>query len=145
MRTLQRSGPAIGRAGQATALGEASMRRRRFTLSLESGETRLLDVAPMEAPAAELPAGYHTLRAEDGEDARPVIVSPGRCHVPEDIAHGRRVFGLASHLYALRHAASEGIGDFVTLKRFGHLTAEIGGHYAGLNPLHHMFPSDRSG
>ena len=57
---------------------------------------------------------------------------------------GGRVFGLASHLYALRHAGSEGIGDFETLRRFASLTAEIGGRYAGLNPLHHLFPSDRS-
>ena len=73
-----------------------------------------------------------------------LLVSPGQCHVPDDIAHGRRVFGLASHLYSLRHHASEGIGDFQTLERLAHLTGEIGGRYAGLNPLHHLFPSDRS-
>lgn len=75
---------------------------------------------------------------------KPVIASPGACFVPEDIAQGCRVFGLASHLYALRHGRSEGIGDFATLERFAELTARIGGRYAGLNPLHHMFPSDRS-
>ncbi|PZF76504.1 glycogen debranching enzyme GlgX [Aestuariivirga litoralis] len=75
---------------------------------------------------------------------RPVITSPGTCFVPDDIASGDKVFGLASHLYALRHGNSEGIGDFATLQHFAALTARIGGRHAGLNPLHHMFPSDRS-
>lgn len=75
---------------------------------------------------------------------KPVIASPGTCYVPEDIAEGARVFGLASHLYSLRHHGSEGIGDFATLQRFAALSETIGGRYAGLNPLHHLFPSDRS-
>lgn len=75
---------------------------------------------------------------------RHVLVSPGQCHVPDDIREGRRVFGIASHLYALRHRGSEGIGDFATLSALARVTAESGGRYAGLNPLHHLFPSDRS-
>ena len=67
-----------------------------------------------------------------------------RCFVPQDIAGGHRVFGLASHLYALRHEGGHGIGDMETLQRFGALTAESGGRYAGINPLHHLFPTDRS-
>jgi glycogen debranching enzyme len=72
-----------------------------------------------------------------------LLVRPDGCFVPEDIAGGKRVFGLASHLYALRHIGDGGIGDFETLRRFAKLTGEFGGRYTGLNPLHHMFPSDR--
>ena len=57
---------------------------------------------------------------------------------------GARVWGLASHLYALRHKGDDGIGDLETLRRFAEVTAAIGGRYAGLNPLHHLFPTDRS-
>jgi glycogen operon protein len=71
-------------------------------------------------------------------------VTPGACHLPDDIAAGHRVYGLAAHLYALRHDGDGGIGDLETLRRFAHVTSEIGGRYAGLNPLHHMFPADRS-
>lgn len=85
-------------------------------------------------------AQSHTVLARP----KPVIAGPGACFVPEDIAEGARVFGLASHLYSLRHGASEGIGDFETLQRFAALSDRIGGRYAGLNPLHHLFPSDRS-
>ena len=103
-----------------------------------------LDVPPGHAGMPHAGAGTLPHLRARACSSRDVLVSPGRCHLPDDIAAGRRVFGLASHLYALRHAASEGIGDFETLRRLARLTAEIGGRYAGLNPLHHLFPSDRS-
>ena len=140
---LAAPGPLIAGAGDAIALLPLGARRRRLVLLSEDGGERILDVPPGEAATADLAPGIHRL-TEDGELLRDVIVSPGRCHVPDDIAAGRRVFGIASHLYALRHKESEGIGDFATLERLARLTAEIGGRYAGLNPLHHLFPSDRS-
>src|SRR5881227_3755122 len=55
----------------------------------------------------ELPLGYHSLtRLDDGRQVR-LIVSPGRCHLPD----GLRTWGLAAQLYALRSAKSAGIGD----------------------------------
>ncbi len=87
--------------------------------------------------------GRYRVSDEQGA-AQHLLVRPDGCFMPADIAGGKRVFGLASHLYALRHEGDGGIGDFETLRRFAKLTADLGGRYTGLNPLHHMFPSDRS-
>ena len=141
---LARPAPIVTHADEPVLLWPAGERRRRILIESEHGmEER--DLAPGIELSGSLPPGRYRIRAEN-EEAHPrwVIVSPGRCFVPEDIAGGKRVFGLASHLYALRHNGSDGIGDFETLRRFAELTEDVGGRYAGLNPLHHLFPSDRS-
>lgn len=145
-RQLQESAvPLIGDSRAPVKLAEASNHRRRLHVSAEDGTEQLLDVQPGEVPSISLQAGYYNVWSDEASGRkRRLIVSPGRCYLPDDIARGARVFGLASHLYALRHEGDGGIGDFETLRRFAGLTAEIGGRYAGLNPLHHMFPSDRS-
>jgi glycogen operon protein len=144
MRVLGQPRPIIAGASDPVTLGAPSPRRRRFMIEDDQGNAIALDVPPGEVAVTRLAPGRYRLRAEeDLATPRDLIVSPGTCHVPDDIAHGARVFGIAAHLYALRHASSEGIGDFETLRRFAQLTREEGGRYAGLNPLHHMFPADR--
>ena len=145
LKQLAKPGPIVIRSDILAEVLPAGERRRRLTLEAESGEARVLDVPPGEPLRLALPPGRYRLRSTEGDGAeRTVLASPGQCHLPEDLADGGRVFGLAAHLYALRHEGSEGIGDFETLCRFGDLTHRIGGRYAGLNPLHHLFPSDRS-
>jgi len=141
--TLSRPKPLVVRAGEEAMLLPPAAHRRRIVIADEQGGTQTIDVAPGTPARARLEPGCYRLR--DGDDEpRSVIASPGACHLPQEIADGHRVFGLASHLYALRHEGSEGIGDLETLRRLAGLSAGIGGHYAGLNPLHHLFPSDRS-
>ncbi len=137
--------PLIGDARAPVKIAELSSHRRRLNISSEDGAIRGLDAQPGEAVRTALSPGYYDVWSDDVPDSkRRVIVSPGRCYLPDDIARGARVFGLASHLYALRHKGDGGIGDFATLRRFAEMTHAIGGRYAGLNPLHHLFPSDRS-
>jgi glycogen operon protein len=138
-----RPGPRIAQAGDAVTLLAPAEHRRRIDIMDGEGGVRRLDVPPGHPASAMLEPGRYRVLSE-GARLLDVLVSPGRCYLPEDIAAGRRVFGLASHLYALRHQQSEGIGDFETLDRLARLTSGIGGRYAGLNPLHHLFPSDRS-
>jgi glycogen operon protein len=140
---LAEQGPLVATAGTPTILLDAAEHRRRIIFANEHGEERAIDVPPGSPASANLEPGRYRLLSE-GVHLRHVIVSPGRCYVPEELREGRRVFGLASHLYALRHSSSEGIGDFETLRQLADVTARIGGRYAGLNPLHHLFPSDRS-
>ena len=52
--------------------------------------------------------------------------------------------GVAAHLYTLRRANDQGIGDFTTLAQFATLAAQHGAVTLGLNPLHAMFPGDRT-
>ncbi len=136
--------PQVVEGGQPALLWPAGERRCRI-LTEGAGGMQAHDLAPGAELRQSLPPGCYRIRAEDDEaNTRWVIVSPGRCFVPEDIQAGKRVSGLAAHLYALRHDGSDGIGDFETLARFARLTQHVGGRYAGINPLHHLFPSDRS-
>ena len=135
--------PLILPAGEACVLCPPADKRRHLLLEDEDGHHESLEVPPGEPASATLAPGYYRL-LEEGAAPRSLIVGPGQCFVPADISKGRRVFGLAAHLYALRHGESGGIGDFDTLRHFAETTARLGGRYAGINPLHHLFPSDRS-
>jgi 4-alpha-glucanotransferase len=69
----------------------------------------------------DLPPGYHELMPRDvGARTVRLIVTPGRCHLPA----GLRAFGLAVQAYALRSAASLGIGDLGDLRRIGRFAAQ---------------------
>ena len=140
---LRQPQPVVVTAGEQAIIAPPAEHRRRLVLEDEAGQATEIDVPPGSPARASLAPGRYRIHEGDAPP-RFVLASPGQCHVPEDIAHGHRVFGLASHLYALRHAGSEGVGDFETLNRFAQLNQQIGGRYAGLNPLHHLFPSDRS-
>jgi glycogen operon protein len=107
-------------------------------------ETKRALLAAMALPVATEGEVRHSLKelavARQGNAA----VTAGRCYQPEFVKHGERLYGLTSHLYALRHETDEGIGDLETLARFCEISAKLGGSLAGINPLHHMFTDDRS-
>jgi 4-alpha-glucanotransferase len=80
----------------------------------------------------DLPLGYHTLRYLDREHETKLIVSPGVCYLPE----GLRIWGWSAQLYALRSAASWGIGDFADLRELGRWSArELDAGLLLINPL----------
>jgi 4-alpha-glucanotransferase len=85
-------------------------------------------------PGLEL--GYHTLtRLSDGRSER-LIVTPGRCFLPEHL----RAWGWAIQLYAVRSRASWGIGDLADLRAAAGWSAELGAEVLLLNPLHAPLP-----
>lgn len=88
-----------------------------------------------------LPAGRFRLRTEKGDAVCRLLVSPGACHSPEPET---RAFGLSAQLYSLRRDGDQGIGDFTTLARLGVASAEAGAALVAINPLHALFPLDRS-
>ncbi|MEA2728899.1 MAG: glycogen debranching enzyme, partial [Acetobacteraceae bacterium] len=73
-----------------------------------------------------------------------LTVAPDACYLPPSLLAGERRFGIAAHLYALRSAGDQGIGDFTTLARLARQAADAGAAVVGLNPLHALFPHDRT-
>jgi 4-alpha-glucanotransferase len=107
-------------AAEARALAEP------VEIALEDGSARTVD---RELPA-DLPPGYHRLRARSGAETL-LIVSPGRCFLPPDL----RTWGFAAQLYATRSRASWGIGDLGDLARLGRWAAGLGAGIVMVNPL----------
>jgi malto-oligosyltrehalose trehalohydrolase/4-alpha-glucanotransferase len=87
----------------------------------------------------DLPLGYHRLSLDPGGAETTLVISPGRCWLPEAIAEGRRLWGIAAQLYLLRSATDWGIGDYGDLRSLVELAAARGADVIGLNPLHAMF------
>ncbi|WHZ13596.1 MAG: 4-alpha-glucanotransferase (amylomaltase) [Nitrospira sp.] len=66
-----------------------------------------------------------------------LVVAPPHCYVPEGLAQGERVWGVAVQLYALRSGTNWGVGDFSDLSRLVEWAGkELGAGIIGLNPLH---------
>jgi glycogen operon protein len=104
-------------------------------------ETKRALLAAMALPITTQGEALQSLKKlAKGKDA---AVTPTRCYQPGFLKPGKRLYGLTSHLYALRHQSDEGIGDLETLARFCEASARLGGSLAGINPLHHMFTDDR--
>ena len=105
--------------------------------SLGSGELRLEDGTALRIDGPlppDLPIGYHRFET-DGRLIH-VIVSPGRCHLPE----GFRTWGWAVQLYSLRSRKSWGIGDLADLKALGRWSARLEAGMVLVNPLHATAP-----
>jgi 4-alpha-glucanotransferase len=93
----------------------------------------------------DLPPGYHELEAKilGGAAERCVmIISPPQCYEPASIIAGRRLWGIAVQLYALRSRNNWGIGDFNDLRSLVRWVASHGAGFVGLNPLHALAPAD---
>lgn len=122
--------------GLRQALGEPSDERGPLVLLTEDdhdlGEGEILLESGSTVSAQEvdvLPAGYHTLVDPGGE--RDLIVSPGRCHLPEDL-HG---WGWASQLYGTRSRRSWGIGDLTDLRRLAVWSRAKGATFVMISPI----------
>jgi 4-alpha-glucanotransferase len=120
-------------------------------LTLESGETTALEGTrplserrdgmwiPLPHP---VPWGYHRLDGTVRADGRArgvhqlLIVAPTSCVTVEERLGRRRAFGIVANLYAVRSGRNWGAGDFGDLRTLVQLTADWGGAFIGVNPLH---------
>ena len=115
---------------------------RRGTTQRLSGpaEITLEDGAVLRIDAAlppDLPLGYHMLRYRDSARGMRLIVSPGRCYLPDPL----RIWGWSAQLYALRSSRSWGMGDFGDLRRLAQWSAkELGAGILLINPLQASSP-----
>ncbi|HYF72598.1 MAG TPA: 4-alpha-glucanotransferase [Nocardioides sp.] len=121
---LERRAPIVTRPGRDLGLG-------RVQVACEDGTELVVD----GRLPGDFPLGYHRLRAGDGIERR-LIVSPGRCWLPD-----RQSWGWAVQLYAARSGASWGIGDLGDLRTLREWTERSGGGFLLVNPLHAVAPT----
>jgi 4-alpha-glucanotransferase len=121
---LEDRAPIVARPGDALEIDEADV-------FCEDGDTRRIDG---ELPD-DFPLGYHRLRTPDGQERR-LIVSPGRCRLPDG-----RTWGWAVQLYATRSRGSWGIGDLADLRALREMATEQGAGFLLINPLHAVAPT----
>ena len=82
-----------------------------------------------------VPYGYHTLSLSACDAEAALIVTPGKCYMPDS----KRRFGISLQLYLLQSEANFGIGDFGDLARLASIVGGQGCDIVGVNPLHQMF------
>jgi 4-alpha-glucanotransferase len=119
---LEERAPVVTRPGRSTGTaGE---------VSCEDGSTRRLD----DVVPDDFPLGYHSLTT-DGGTTRRLIVSPGRCWLPDE-----QTWGWSVQLYGALSTASCGIGDLADLRTVREWTEREGGGFLLVNPLHATAP-----
>jgi 4-alpha-glucanotransferase len=104
-------------------------------LRLDDGSSVRAD----DALPADLPIGYHDLHPLDGGPTTRLVVTPGRCHLPDQL----RAWVLAVQLPSCRSAESWGIGDLADLRSIGTWTAGRGAGMVAVSPLHAPLPAGR--
>jgi 4-alpha-glucanotransferase len=120
---LEERVPVVTRPGRDPGLGAVDV-------LCEDGETRHVDGALPE----DFPLGYHQVQV--GGHTRRLIVSPGRCWLPE----GWRAWGWTAQLYAARSSTSWGMGDLGDLRSIRTWAQEQGAGFVLVNPLHAVAP-----
>ena len=115
------------------------------TLLREDGAVDRFQTSDDRVVLPPQPIGRHRILNEDRpERCCHLTVAPKACFLPPVLQAGERRFGIAAHLYTLRSEGDQGIGDFSTLARLAAEAAHAGAAMLGLNPLHALFPHDRS-
>jgi 4-alpha-glucanotransferase len=116
----------------------------RFRITLESGAVLEGVAEPSAGGCVRLPAigepGYH--RLEIGGAALMLAVAPPRARAVEELAEGRKLWGLAVQIYGLRRANDGGIGDFAALGQFAENAARHGADAVAVSPVHALFTAD---
>lgn len=95
---------------------------------------------------AALDIGYHRLTLLEASSDEPLaemsfIVTPQSCFIPETMQAGKKVWGTSVQLYCIKSDTNWGMGDFTDLKSLLVKTAEKGGDFIGLNPIHALNPA----
>jgi 4-alpha-glucanotransferase len=121
---LEARAPIVARRGDDLGLGSVEV-------DCEDGVRRTIEATV----PADFPYGYHDLHS--GSSTRRLIVSPGRCWLPEDW----RAWGWTVQLYAARSRSGAGIGDLGDLSAIREWAQGLGAGFLLINPLHAVAPT----
>jgi 4-alpha-glucanotransferase len=124
--------PGPGRAARVVRPGSGEPLPERTHLRLEDGT----DLGVVDRLPHDLPVGIHDLAPEDGGPVTALLVSPGRCHLPEEL----RTWGVAVQVPCTRSLASWGIGDLADVRLLAEWIGGLGGGVLALSPLHAPTP-----
>ncbi len=113
----------------------------RYVLTADDGQIWQLTGSDHGIVLPPLDVGHYELRGGSSREMSSIAITTGKCR---ELPAAQKLYGLTTHLYALRHENDCGIGDFETLAQFCEVSAKLGGSLAGINPLHHMFTDDRA-
>jgi 4-alpha-glucanotransferase len=115
-----------------------------FQITLEDGAVRDGHADDAGDGQVRLPPierdGYHRLDFAGRQTT--LAIAPSRCWTIADATGGRKVWGLAVQLYALRRHGDGGLGDLAALRDLAH---EAGGHGAAaiaISPIHALFTAN---
>ena len=86
--------------------------------------------------------GYHRLRLGGREIT--LAVAPPRCLTLARRGNGRRLWGVAAQVYALRGRGDGGIGDATAVQQLAVAAARRGADAVALSPIHSLFAADPS-
>ncbi len=115
-----------------------------FQITMESGHVFTGIAEQGHDGRTQLPAlnetGYH--RVEFNNALTTIAVAPPRGYTLEDVADGKKLWGLAAQLYALRQPGDGGIGDFAALASFARAAASHGADALAISPVHALFSAD---
>lgn len=64
-----------------------------------------------------------------------LIITPDQCFMPPELEEGK-AWGPVVNLYSVRSSRNWGNGDFADLEGLIKMTADLGGGFVGINPLH---------
>lgn len=106
---------------------------RRRTVALDTDGARTI------LPAIDT-IGYHDLILADRTIR--IAVAPSRCYGVGDAAPGRRIWGPAVQIAALRDSHATPYGDFGTLADTARAFAGQGADALAISPVHALFPAD---
>ncbi|MFL5287695.1 MAG: glycogen debranching protein GlgX [Rhodopila sp.] len=135
----------VARANETVTVRLGTPRPAWITLLRDDGSRERFHANGAAVTLPPQPIGRHRLLNEDRPDQTcHLIVAPDACYLPPALLQGERRFGIAAHLYSLRSKGDQGIGDFTTLRRLASVAAGTGASMVGLNPLHALFPHNRS-
>lgn len=93
----------------------------------------------------DFPLGYNTITFKTVKrtlDSTRVIVCPKACYKPQEIVHGKKVWGPSVQLYTLKSEENWGIGDFGDLAKLIKNLADNGAGFIGINPIHSAYPAN---
>lgn len=124
---LDERAPIVTRPGRRLELGAG-------VVTCEDGSVREVDGTLSE----DFPLGYHAIvpAGRGPAEARRLIVSPGKCWLPD----GFRAWGFTVQLYSSLSRNSWGIGDLADLRSITRLSRDLGAGFVLVNPLFAVAP-----